>query len=89
MSKKGQGIGLNVIIIAALALLVLVILVVLVIKQGERVSGTTGRCTAIAGADCIPQEDCTSDMAHYADRDDSCAQGEVCCGFKVTPQDQT
>ncbi|MBU1604172.1 MAG: hypothetical protein KJ583_02540 [Nanoarchaeota archaeon] len=49
-NKKGQGISINVIIIAAIALLVLVILSVLLIRSGGNV--VTGTSCAGVGGTC-------------------------------------
>ncbi len=51
-NKKGQGISINVIIIAAIALLVLVILAVLLLRSGSSVADGTS-CTGIGGQ-CSP-----------------------------------
>ena len=51
MFKKGQGISMNVIIIAAIALLVLVILSVLVLNTGGKI-GLGTSCDGIQGSDC-------------------------------------
>jgi hypothetical protein len=49
--KKGQGLSMNVIIIAAISLLVLVIISVLVLRAGNNVNENTG-CTGVNGV-CI------------------------------------
>ncbi len=54
MSKKAQGMSMNVIIIAALALLVLVILAVIFIGR----MGTTTKGIDECKGTCIPQEEC-------------------------------
>ena len=48
MSKKAQGLSMNVIIIAAIALLILIILAVLILRAGRGVSDQTG-CVGIGG----------------------------------------
>ena len=58
MLKRGQGISVNVIIIAAIALLVLIILAVLILRSGGQVSDATG-CAGVNGrcaASCNPGE---------------------------------
>ena len=86
MMKKGQGLSMNVIIIAAIALLVLVIISVLVLRAGGNVSDNTG-CTGVGGqcvdgnplldnpcGDLNPQGDWRYSAAH------ACGQeGQVCC----------
>ena len=49
--KRGQGISMNVIIIAAIALLVLVILSVLILRAGGQIGEGTS-CMGIEGAFC-------------------------------------
>lgn len=49
--KKGQGLSMNVIIIAAISLLVLVIISVLVLRAGGNVNKSTG-CEGVNGV-CI------------------------------------
>ena len=49
MNKKGQGISINVIIIAAIALLVLVILAVLVLRGGKDMQDKTSSCLSQGG----------------------------------------
>ncbi|MBU0665821.1 MAG: hypothetical protein ABIC91_01390 [Nanoarchaeota archaeon] len=51
MFKKGQGISMNVIIIAAIALLVLVILSVLVLNAGGKI-GTGTNCAGVQNSEC-------------------------------------
>lgn len=48
MQRRGQGISINVVVIAAIALLVLVILSVLVIRAGGGTS-KAGKCETIGG----------------------------------------
>ena len=48
MSKKAQGLSMNVIIIAAIALLVLIILAVLILRAGRGVTEGTG-CKGVGG----------------------------------------
>ena len=60
MSKKAQGMSMNVIIIAALALLVLVILAVIFIGR----MGTTTRGVDQCKGNCVPSaEECTGTYA--------------------------
>jgi len=54
MNRKGQGISINVVIIAAIALLILVILSVLVLRTGRDTS-KAGQCESIPGATCRAQ----------------------------------
>ena len=48
MNKKGQGLSMNVIIIAAISLIVLVIISVLVLRAGGNVNQNTG-CEGVNG----------------------------------------
>ncbi|MFC2135441.1 hypothetical protein ACFLTH_12580 [Bacteroidota bacterium] len=52
LNKKGQGISINVIIIAAIALLVLVILAVLLLRGGSNLAEGTS-CSGVGGQ-CVP-----------------------------------
>jgi len=75
-SKKGQGLSLNVIIIAALGLLILVILTVLVIKSAEGPS-KANECDSVPGAYC---SDSGCESGEATDRfKKGCESGDVCC----------
>ena len=86
MSKKAQGLSLNVIIIAALALLVLVILSVVFMTQSTIFSRETRSCTQQGGI-CVPQgSDCPAGMSartigtmRCLYSDGSPNPNEVCC----------
>ena len=72
--KKGQGISMNVIIIAAIALLVLVILAVLLLRAGGSVSEGTG-CEGVGG-----QCDRECDSGYVRDITKGCEdEGDICC----------
>ena len=82
--KKGQGLSMNVIIIAAISLLVLVIISVLVLRAGGNVNQSTG-CTGVNG-ECIPDSMSCADygqtMGKTLIRDPAhgCGQeGMICC----------
>ena len=83
MSKKAQGLSMNVIIIAAIALLVLVILAIIFIGR----MGTTTKNIDKCKGDCVDsREECKELYGTYADTtSDPCfaADGgrtdEVCC----------
>ncbi len=76
MNKKGQGISINVIIIAAIAILVLVILAVIFLGYVNKWTGDVNDCTNKGGT-CYAQGTCPSGWAQLSNR---CAnEGEVCC----------
>jgi uncharacterized protein YoxC len=58
MSKKAQGISINVIVIAAIALLVLVILAILVLTAARRTDEGTKKCITLGG-NCVESCDGT------------------------------
>lgn len=82
MLKKGQGLSMNVIIIAAIALLVLVIISVLVLRAGGNVNQGTG-CGGVSGT-CVdqvginPVDDC-SDGYIYSPNHGCGVEGQICC----------
>jgi hypothetical protein len=85
MASKGQGISINVIVIAAIALLVLVILSTLVIRsggvlnRGTQCEGSGGVCrvsTSAGGDGCSAGE--TQDTNKACEKD-SFDQARVCC----------
>jgi hypothetical protein len=85
MSKKAQGMSINVIIIAAIALLILIILAVLVLRTGNRVRQGTG-CTGGGGECWSSCDDATAQMGGLWSRDPTndgtsgnCQEGEQCC----------
>jgi hypothetical protein len=77
MSRKAQGLSMNVIIIAAIALLVLVILAVIFIGR----MGTTTRGIDQCKGVCVEsQEDCTVRGPYYQPATGVCPEDEpVCC----------
>ena len=77
MMKKGQGISMNVIIVAAIALVVLVILVFLLLDSGEKTSKATG-CEGTGGI-CDSGE-CPEGYGHNSALDKDCeGSGSWCC----------
>jgi len=75
-SKKGQGISINVIIIAAIALLVLVILSVLLLRGG----GQLADGTACSGGQCAGSCSDIGGGTHIINPTGTCPnEGEVCC----------
>jgi hypothetical protein len=76
---KGQGISINVIIIAAIALLVLVILSVLLLRSG----GDTARgisCEGAIGGRCISASSSCIDGTEVKDNTKNCPKDtQVCC----------
>jgi hypothetical protein len=80
---KGQGISINVIVIAAIALLVLVILSTLVIRYGSTVNQGANSCSkAPTGGNCrLPPPDgdgCRS--TEFQDPNRGCQDpGLICC----------
>ena len=81
MSKKAQGLSMNVIIIAAIALLVLVILAVLILRAGRGITEGTG-CEGVGGS-CV--DDCGDMDGLYvknipnSGRSGGCQEDESCC----------
>ena len=75
MSKKAQGISMNVIIIAAIALLVLVILSVIFIGRMGSFGEETGSCESQAGT-CYDGSSCPQGTAK---RNLKCGDAQVCC----------
>jgi hypothetical protein len=75
--KKGQGISINVIIIAAIALLVLVILAVLVIGAGKKTNEGTQKCELLGGK-------CAADCGDAEAIAASNCEGQLCCPIFTT-----
>lgn len=85
MSKKGQGISMNVIIIAALALLVLVVLSIIFLGRTGSWSKDTVNCVQNGGT-CADSCDSTQGFSAYPAWKSSCVDegtGDMCC-IKVT-----
>ena len=79
-SKKGQGISINVIIVAAVALIVLVVLIAVFtgrigIFGKELDKQTMPKCTDSGGTPMVAQECSTPIYGNYEDVN----PGEVCC----------
>lgn len=79
ISKKGQGLSINVIIIAAIALLVLIVLAVLIARSGGHVSDGT-RCIEKGGL--CKTTFCPNNQVPGIDL---CTDGQTCCS--VIPRD--
>lgn len=84
MSRRGQGISINMVVIAAIALLVLVIGTILVAKTGRNVNENAGAqsCSALggvckAGCDYSP----TGEPLETNEGRRNCQQGQVCCVY--------
>ncbi len=81
MTKKAQGLSMNVIIIAAIALLVLVILAVLILRAGRGVVEGT-ECEGVGGtcADACSDLDgiYVKNLANSGEAG-GCDEDEVCC----------
>ncbi|MBC8501024.1 MAG: hypothetical protein H8D38_04650 [DPANN group archaeon] len=80
MNRKGQGLSINVIIIAAIALLVLVILSVLLIRGGANiVEGTS--CRGVGGQCAVSCSQLSTGTTVYTPHSTAkCeTEGEVCC----------
>lgn len=83
MSKKAQGLSMNVIIIAAIALLILIILAVLILRAGRGVSDQTG-CVGVGG---FCSDDPCGDIEEgvyvtnmpNSGRAGGCAEEQKCC----------
>ena len=79
-NRKGQGISINVIIIAAIALLVLVILAVLIARSSGNLSDSGksitkgGTCKKVGSTGV-----CTQTDSKYLGGADLCSSDEVCC----------
>ena len=79
--KKGQGMSINVIIIAVLALLVLVVLAFIFTGKIGKFSSATANCESISGNTC----DYSCSSGYVEDNSRSCLDsdneptGEVCC----------
>jgi hypothetical protein len=75
LSKKGQGLSMNVIIIAAIALIVLVVLAVLLFGASSDVTESKGCEAGIYSGDCKPV--CGDGELRLLGA--SCPGEEVCC----------
>ncbi len=79
--KKGQGLSMNVIIIAAIALLVLVIISVLVLRAGGNVNESS-KCGFSEGQ-CVPSGSLCSDITPgtwITNPAKGCEnEGDICC----------
>ncbi|MBT7903490.1 hypothetical protein HN587_06525 [Candidatus Woesearchaeota archaeon] len=78
--KRGQGLSMTVIVVAALALLVLVILAVIFIGRMGSTADSVDECKG----QCVDSEDiCREDFGKYAKpTSDPCTgddEGQVCC----------
>ena len=75
-SKKGQGLSMNVIIIAAIALIVLVVLAVLLFGASSDVSGSKGCEDGVYDGTCKPSCDLAGEIKVLGA---SCPGEQVCC----------
>lgn len=87
MSKKAEGLSLNVIVVAALALLVLVILAIIFVGRIGNFNTESGKCEAYGGS-CV-RTSCNGDYQRQVgydcnlDGDDTSNEGQavdgICC----------
>jgi hypothetical protein len=87
MSKKGESLSLNVIIVAALALLVLVILTFVFMGRMNPFSKDIKNCETLGGV-CYPGTSCPQDQGLIPDKrsgvhclysDGSIRNDQICC----------
>lgn len=76
-SKKGQGLSMNVIIIAAIALIVLVVLAVLIFGASNDVSTSKGCEDGIYSGTCVSGNTCPDNQMKLIAG--SCPESQVCC----------
>ncbi len=83
-SKKGQGLPMNTIVIAAL---VLVVLVVLIMIFTGRMGGFTRSIQDCAekGGECVSGSECDLDKGSLPIARGECGDGKICCS-KPTPE---
>ncbi len=77
MDKKGQGISMNVIIIAAIALLVLVVVAAIFLVNMGKVQPKVNQCEPTYGV-CVESGGCTDGIILNKKCADDAA-GQVCC----------
>jgi hypothetical protein len=85
MPKKGQGMSMNVIIIAALALIVMVVLIVIFMGRMGGTRATLESCSS-AGGNCVDAGSCL-EINYQKEVKGACLQadqktidtGKVCC----------
>jgi uncharacterized membrane protein len=77
MGKKGQGMSINVIIIAAIALIVLVVLAVLLFGATGDVTDAQSCEDGIYSGDCYPGNSCPDKTLRLFGG--SCPTEQVCC----------
>ncbi len=75
-SKKGQGLSMNVIIIAAIALIVLVVLAVLIFGASSDVTTSKGFEDGIYSGDCKNECDAGTEIKMIGG---NCPGEDVCC----------
>jgi hypothetical protein len=89
MQKKGQGISINTIVIAAVAVIVLIVLAAILVSQSSRFSRTVSNCEEVGGT-CKLDTKCADpvDGFHKVTKDAVCLKGtgkeltktgETCC----------
>jgi hypothetical protein len=88
MNRRGQGISINIVIIAAIALVVLIIAVLLVTRGGRSISeGTSSKnCFTLGGA-CSDTNGCKQGETEVKEGTPWCEQqstGTLCCRYDFT-----
>lgn len=76
MSRRAQGMSINVVVIAAIALIILVILILIVVNSGKKVSNTAGERSCLAqGGECM--RSCLA-QPNYVNLDPNGATSQYC-----------
>ena len=77
MLKKGQGISMTVIIVAAIALMVLVVLSIIFLGRIGIWSEKISACEQNGGVCVTNEEDCTGEYSRIIS--ETCKDNKVCC----------
>lgn len=85
--KRGQGLSINLIILAAIALIILVIISVLAIRSGKNIGQNTGEGSCLAAGGVCRQTTCQLHDEIPADINNvklNCEPNEYCCKYDFT-----
>ncbi|MFH1850355.1 MAG: hypothetical protein ABH879_09340 [archaeon] len=79
--KRGQGISLNVLVLAALAIIVMIILVAILTGNARKFVGSLGSdCDETDIIKCIPMGECNTNGGIVTTKE--CPDAGVCCNLK-------
>ncbi|MBU0980250.1 MAG: hypothetical protein KJ709_05560 [Nanoarchaeota archaeon] len=77
-NKRGQGLPMNTIVIAAIALMVMIVLIIIFVNKMNEGEDTLNSCGIFANGQCYDGDSCPEGH-QIVPNVKECSQGKVCC----------